>query len=77
MKFLSNKEARKLKPSPHYAKIAAILRERGLEVEDDDREIIDMTIRECNRLLDLRSLLGRLEIKKAGVLSDGPLLNQA
>jgi hypothetical protein len=39
--------------------MAAILRERGLEVEDDDREIIDMTIRKCNRLLDLRSFLGR------------------
>ena len=48
-----------LKPSPHYAKMAAVLRERGLEVEDDDCELIDMTIQECNRLLDLRSFLGR------------------
>lgn len=59
MKFLSNKEARKIKRSPHYAKMAAILRERGLEVEDDDCELIDMTIQECYRLLDLRSFLAR------------------
>ena len=35
------------------------LRERRLEVEDDDTELIDMTIQECNRLLDLRCFLGR------------------
>ena len=39
--------------------MAAILRERGLEVEDDDTELIDLTIQDCNRLLDLRSFLGR------------------
>jgi hypothetical protein len=59
MKFLTHKQCLAIKPSPHYAKMAAIMRERRLEVEDDDTELIDMTIQECNRLLDLSCFLGR------------------
>ena len=46
-----------LKPDPHYAKLAEILRERGLEVEDHDYELIDLIIKEADRLLDLSSFL--------------------
>ena len=46
-------------PSPRYAKFAALLREEGLEVQDNDFELIDLMIKECDRLLDLRSFLGR------------------
>jgi hypothetical protein len=47
----------KPKPDPYYAKFVEILRERGLEVEDDDYELIDLVVKEAERLLDLRSFL--------------------
>jgi hypothetical protein len=42
-------------PSPRYAKFAKLFREEGLEVQDDDFELIDLVVKECDRLLDLRS----------------------
>jgi hypothetical protein len=42
-------------PSPRYAKLAAALRDSGLEVEDDDFELIDATVSACNHLLDARA----------------------
>ena len=44
-------------PAAYYAQFAKLFRERGLEVQDDDFELIDMAIRECDRLLDMRGLL--------------------
>jgi hypothetical protein len=44
-------------PSPRYAKFAKLLREEGLEVQDDDFELIDLVVKECDRLLDLRCFL--------------------
>jgi hypothetical protein len=45
------------KPAGYYAKFAKLFRERGLEVQDDDFELIDAAIAQCDRLLDLRCLL--------------------
>jgi hypothetical protein len=33
-------------PSPRYAKFAKLLREEGLEVQDDDFELIDLVVKE-------------------------------
>ena len=43
------------KPDPYYAKFAKLFREQGLEVSDNDYELIDLSIKACDRLLDLRS----------------------
>ena len=53
MKFITDSE-KFLKPAPRYAQMAVILREQGLEVQDDDYELIDLMIQECDRLLSLR-----------------------
>lgn len=45
-------------PSLRYAKLAAALRESGLEIEDDDFELIDATVSACNSLLDARAAIG-------------------
>jgi hypothetical protein len=56
MKFITDPK-KSFKPAPYYAQMATILRERGLEVQDDDCDLIDLTIQECDRLLSLRSFL--------------------
>jgi len=48
-----------MKPHSRYVKFAALLREEGLDVRDDDFELIDLVVKECDRPLDLRSFLSR------------------
>jgi hypothetical protein len=45
-----------MKPHKRYAQFAKLFRAEGLEVRDDDFELIDAMIAECDRLLDLRAV---------------------
>jgi len=41
-------------PAKRYATLAKALRESGLEVQDDDFELIDAVVSACNHLLNVR-----------------------
>jgi hypothetical protein len=45
-------------PAKRYATLAKALRESGLEVQDDDFEVIDAVVSACNHLLNVRASVG-------------------
>jgi len=47
------------KPDASYAIVAGVLRSRGLEVNDNDFDLIDAMINFVDHLLDLRSFVQR------------------
>jgi hypothetical protein len=45
-------------PAKRYATLAKALRESGLEVQDDDFELIDAVVSACKHLLNVRGAVG-------------------
>ena len=50
-------DANEPKPDSYYAEFAKLFRAQGREVEDNDYELIDLVVKDCDRLLNLRSFL--------------------